>query len=912
MSSFYTTCTSSSPVFALIDLDLDVDALPSSAAARTTRKRLHLLMAACHVSSTTAETNNVVSAAASSLSRASSTVSSDNSSIDQASATSATTADLELATIATPADHPAVRSKITRMPRNRRDSSMARKSSSAEEPDQVSPQTGTRSSGRARKATAKRQALSGTKFFPTDEWMTSPNGANGIISPSRSPSPDPIAKPTTKESRRSRTASVTKVTPHSSPVTENVTADIVDSQNTDTSESAPVDRSKAVEEFQPRLSRRERKPTAKAIDADTEIDETLSPTTRKRSASPIDEEPAAKTRRASHRPVKIPSKLRYSASFDQDDDPVAVEPEHTPRRSPKTTRKAALPAKEDRKKQSLSPLPLESVSEPSPVVSKEQKTYIITLNYGPGKPETATSRKSVTKPPKASQEQTMKKARAVSPKSSRSTARQGSRKQAVPTHTEPFAPSPSPYQSLPAPTDEPQPAKPQPTELQPTEPRPVLTRHSSTSTTCNLSCYPPHRRIYITAKIFYKEGLCDEDEEPTNLSEKLHRLAKEKGYCQCDKPTHAHGDVAIPEDGVRNSEGNAVLEHPPKDPELHLPLEVERSDKFPAVNTIIPASQGRRVSTFYSLLTDSNPSPAPQPPMPRSQSLPQPGRLPPQHQPEPPPSYYASPTYMTQSVPVRQTSYPQVTPEPYQKPMRQNSYPQARHPHHENLQQQNHRSLDQLREEAKGRGIVHSYETSYEDLKMMLESSYARQRMMASHAHEQARSPVTYPQESSYQQQNRRPSFGPSSASQSPSLRALTPQAMRPPPIPQMPAARQSMSQSPLPSPQIQQSHLSRGTAPTIPMVQTNGTTIEHGQTNSAFGASPSPMSPGFMAVNQAHASMQPASPGPRTASAAYANRKLKVDDEDAQARPKSRGAKRPKSSGSVSSKNSDAFVTVN
>ena len=791
---------------------------------------------------------------------------------------------------------------------------MARKSSSVEEPDQVSPPAGTRSSGRARKATAKRQALSGTKFFPADELTTSSNGANGIISPSRSPSPDPIAKSTTKESRRSSTASVTKITPRSSPVTENVTADIVDSHDNCTSEKTPANNSKAVEEFQPRSSRRERKPTAKAIDADADanIDEMLSPTTRKRSASPVDEEPAAKTRRASHRPVKIPSKLRYSASFDQDDDLVVDEPEHTPRRSPKTTRKAALPAKDDRQEQILSPLPVEAELERSAPVSKEQKSHIITLKYGPGKPKTATSRTSAARPPKVSQEQTMKKPEAVSPKGSRSTARQGSRRQPNQVHSESVALNPSPYQSLPAPKDETPPTELQHTELQPTEPRPSLTRHSSTSTTCNLSCYPPHRRIYITAKIFYKEGLCDEDEDAPNLSEKLHKLAKEKGYCQCDKPTHAHGDVAIPEDDIRTSEGTAVLEHPPKDPELHLPVEVERSDKFPAVNTIIPASQGRRVSTFYSLLTDSNPSPAPQPPMPRSHSLPQPGHFPPQHRPEPPPSHYASPTYITQPVPVRQNSYPQVTPEPYENPTRQNSYHQARLPHYENPPQQNHRSLDQLREEAKGRGIVHSYETSYEDLKMMLDSSYARQRMMASHAHEQARSPVTYPQEPSYQQQNRRPSFGPSSASQSPSLRASTPQVMRPPPVPQMPAARRSMSQSPLPSPQIPQNHLSRGTAPTIPMVQTNGTAIEHGHTNSAFGASPSPMSPGFMAVNQTHASMQPASPGPRTASAAYANRKRKVDDEDGQARPKSRGAKRPKSSGSVSSKNSDAFVTVN
>ena len=869
-------------------------------------------MATCRAFSTTAETNNVVSAAGPSLSRASSTVSSDNSSVDHASATSATTADLELATSLTPADHPAVRTKVIRMPRNRRDSSMARKSSSVEEPEQVSPQNGTRSSGRARKATAKRQALSGTKFFPADELTTSSNGANGIISPSRSSSPDLIIKCTTKESRRSSTASVTKITPRSSPVTENVTADVVDSQNNNTSERVEADSSKALGEFQPRSSRRERKPTAKAIDADTEPDEMLTPTTRKRSASPVAEEPAAKTRRASHRPVKVPSKLRYSASFDQDNDLVAVEPEHTPRRSPKTTRKAALPAKDDRQKQSPSPLPLDAESEPPALDSREQKTYIITLKYGPGKPKTATSRKSATKPLKASQEQMMKKPEAVSPKSSRSTARQGSRKQADPVHTEPFAPNPSPYQSLPAPKDKIRPTEPQTTELPPTELPPPLTRHSSTSSTCNLSCYPPHRRIYITAKIFYKEGLCDDDEDAPNLSEKLHRLAKEKGYCQCDKTTHAHGDAITPEDDIRNSEGNNVLEHPPKDPELHLPVEVERSDKFPAVNTIIPASQGRRVSAFYSLLTDSNPSPAPQPPMPRSHSLPQHGHFPPQHRPEPSPSYHASPTYMTQPVPVRQNSYPQATPEPYETPMRQNSYPQARLPHYENPQHQNYRSLDQLREEAKGRGIVHSYETSYEDLKMMLDSSYARQRMMASHAHEQARSPVTYPQEPSYQQQNRRPSFGPSSASQSPSLRASTPQVMRPPPVPQIPAARQSMSQSPLPSPQIQQSHLSRGTAPTIPTVQANGTTIERGHTNTAFGASTSPMSPGFMAVNQTHALTQPASPGPRTASAAYANRKRKVDDEDAQARPKSRGAKRPKSSGSVSSKNSDAFVTVN
>ena len=185
--------------------------------------------------------------------------------------------------------------------------------------------------------------------------------------------------------------------------------------------------------------------------------------------------------------------------------------------------------------------------------------------------------------------------------------------------------------------------------------------------------------------------------------------------------------------------------------------------------------------------------------MPRSQSRPQSAQCPSQYRSDPSFSYYASAKYVTPSPFVRQNSYTQIRSESYESTTSQVYYPQLRAEHYGDSKPQKHRSLDELREEAKGRGIVHSYETSYEYLDFMLDSSYTRQRMMADRAEEQHMSPIAYPHKPMNPRAIRQPSFGLPSASLSSSIRASTFQMMRPPPVPQIIAVRPSLSQFPLP-----------------------------------------------------------------------------------------------------------------
>ena len=130
---------------------------------------------------------------------------------------------------------------------------------------------------------------------------------------------------------------------------------------------------------------------------------------------------------------------------------------------------------------------------------------------------------------------------------------------------------------------------------------------------CGLFCLPEPSRILAFAKIA-AQSIESDDEETSDGGRQPELLNKwlQKGgeHCVCNKPAHDHSEdvsaadqdhstdapqdtVTDRDEGIQNADVAATI------PDISLPLDI------PPVNSIMPKSQGRRVSAFYNVLTGS-------------------------------------------------------------------------------------------------------------------------------------------------------------------------------------------------------------------------------------------------------------------------------------------------------------------
>ena len=172
-----------------------------------------------------------------------------------------------------------------------------------------------RASGRARKLTAKAQALSGSKILPADS-ANMPDLDHTPLLGSSSTSPDPNEATGTRKKSQSKTpSSETSPTASQANTPAKRKARKSSADDSDAGHDALM-----TEGLGKRASKRERKPTARALEAEEADEVDLS--SRKRSASPTGEEPPAKVPRKSvGKAPKVPSKLRHSMSVHDDATP---------------------------------------------------------------------------------------------------------------------------------------------------------------------------------------------------------------------------------------------------------------------------------------------------------------------------------------------------------------------------------------------------------------------------------------------------------------------------------------------------------------------------------------------------------------------------------------------------------------
>ena len=482
-----------------------------------------------------------------------------------------------------------------------------------------------RASGRNRKLTEKYQALTGSKLLPVDSANIA---SEDTASPSKSDSPDDslrMTKPTRRSSStKDQSASPTVALPTSaktqSPKVDKIVeaplvATEIDEEPTKRnlrrerkpstryleSIAAPAD-SDDVNEQGTRASPRRRRSSAKVVElesAPSSLDRLVtskkdaprlrvptppkhlgpqaedthqSDTARKRSASPIRETPQAKTLKLSSRPSEKEAEPTASIPPKPSKPPIqAVARPKPPRlslkapRQPSSLRFALSSAEDDNEimaddrldtKKKASAERAAKVKSSSPRLNgidpKPQK--VVTLKYG------------------------------VAP------ARLSKMQDATPIRFSPIV-----------------------VDQNQTAPK---------ESKCNLFCLSPSSRILAFAQLAAESTDSDDEDEDDDsddidvakpssrgLYEKWMAIGRER-FCVCNKPatTHAHPATAnAPNTQPPQAQiPNGVSTSTPKDPILSdLREGVEMPLTIPEINSIMPASEGRRVSALYSAITDS-------------------------------------------------------------------------------------------------------------------------------------------------------------------------------------------------------------------------------------------------------------------------------------------------------------------
>ena len=139
---------------------------------------------------------------------------------------------------------------------------------------------------------------------------------------------------------------------------------------------------------------------------------------------------------------------------------------------------------------------------------------------------------------------------------------------------------------------------------------------------CNLFCLSPSSRILAFAQLAAESTDSDEDEEDDDdsddeltirpSSQGLYKkwIARGQRFCMCNKQAGAHGQPIAPKHATSELQEarmpTADSASTIKDPFLlSVREEAETAAALPPVNSIMPASEGRRVSALYSAMSDN-------------------------------------------------------------------------------------------------------------------------------------------------------------------------------------------------------------------------------------------------------------------------------------------------------------------
>ena len=142
----------------------------------------------------------------------------------------------------------------------------------------------------------------------------------------------------------------------------------------------------------------------------------------------------------------------------------------------------------------------------------------------------------------------------------------------------------------------------------------------STNGKCNLFCLSPSSRILAFAQLA-AESTDSDDEDSESDGEAVNTRPSSRGlynkwiergrerFCVCNKANTAHGHPSLRMTAVSQLQGdqvpNGVGTSPTKDPMLsNLREDADMPLELPPVNSILPASEGRRFSALYSIITD--------------------------------------------------------------------------------------------------------------------------------------------------------------------------------------------------------------------------------------------------------------------------------------------------------------------
>ena len=140
-------------------------------------------------------------------------------------------------------------------------------------------------------------------------------------------------------------------------------------------------------------------------------------------------------------------------------------------------------------------------------------------------------------------------------------------------------------------------------------------------TGCNLFCLSPSSRILAFAQIAAESTDSDDEEDDedaamvgsksssSGLYEKWMAIGRER-FCVCNKPGHSHAHPTAPSTPTTELQKavmpNGVSESPPADPALPtLSPGKTMPIPLPPLNSVMPATQGRKVSALYSAMADS-------------------------------------------------------------------------------------------------------------------------------------------------------------------------------------------------------------------------------------------------------------------------------------------------------------------
>lgn len=486
-----------------------------------------------------------------------------------------------------------------------------------------------RSSGRTRKLTEKYQALTGSKLLPTDSANIA---SEDIASPTKIANPDELLQ-VIKPRRRCSTSIARSDSPQA--VASLLPAHVVSPKVNEEAKHG-LTASDVVEESPKRALRRERKPTAKylesiaAPEASNDLEGQNKRTSQRRrrsSAKAVDMEAASSPPESSVSLQKaVPQRAGATTSPEPSASPAQFEAKSevtVPRKRSVSPSNKVSQAKAPR----LSEKAWSQVPEYMPAASAKAPT---SPRQSPAKPKP--TRLSL-KPPRRPSNLRFAVSNAEDRVGNTAHDHLGGRITASPAYQ---TKNEMPGRPVNGDTSKPQkvvtlrygvaPARlSQMHDATPIRFSPMVAEKNEAEAgekDCNLSCLSPSSRILAFAQLAAESTDSDEDEEDDDDSDDdlttrpssrgLYKkwIARGQRFCVCSKQAGAHGHPTAPkhttselqEARMPNGDSTSTT----KDPFLsNLREEAEKAAAFPPVNSVMPVSEGRRVSALYSAITDN-------------------------------------------------------------------------------------------------------------------------------------------------------------------------------------------------------------------------------------------------------------------------------------------------------------------